>query len=82
MKTAKILILAARILMSLGIGTAMAQSESASMPADFYGVVHASTLGRQAAFPRLQAGASDTDAARPGTGLPFRGDYSAVANPG
>jgi hypothetical protein len=48
MKTVRTLILAVRILLSLGIGTPMAQSESASMHTDFYGMVNMPTRSHQA----------------------------------
>lgn len=69
--------------MALGIGSAMAQSESASMPTGFYGVVHVPTWSHQPAVPRVQAGSSDADAVRSGAhGLLFNGDYGTIANPG
>src|SRR5580698_11112297 len=48
MKTVKTLILAARTLLSLGIGTPMAQSERASTPTDLYAAVNVPSQSRQA----------------------------------
>jgi hypothetical protein len=84
MKTTATLTLAARLLLSLGTGTAMAQSEIPSAPPAVY------VSGQhQVAAPqtnntwqgRVQSGSSDT--ARSGAhSVPFDGDYSTLANPG
>jgi hypothetical protein len=78
MNTTKTVILAARLFLALGVGSAMAQSE---VPADA-GVVAA---GPQTTIvsPRVQAGSSDMGAVRSGAhNLPFSGDFGDLANPG
>jgi hypothetical protein len=83
MNTTKTLALAALAALSLGIGSAMAQSEGASMPTDFYGVVNAPTEIHKVATTRIQAGSSDANVVRSGAHvLPFSGDYGNLANPG
>jgi hypothetical protein len=80
MKTTTTLILAGRLFMALGVGTAIAQSEISAGAGNFID-------GHQAA-PMIiksqdQAGSSDADAVRSGAHvLPFNGDYGNLANPG
>jgi hypothetical protein len=85
MKVTTTLILAARIFLSLGAVTAVAQSEPPSDPAVPYW-----TLERQADALRHagirdanQAGSPDIDAVRPGGrhAPPFNDDYGSLANP-
>jgi hypothetical protein len=82
MKTVKTLILAVRILLSLGIGTAMAQPESASMHTDFHRMVNVPTRSHQATTHRILAGSADVDSirSRPHVFL-FAGQCGTVANP-
>jgi hypothetical protein len=83
MKTAITLMLAARILVSFGMGTAMAQSEVPSAPLEVYfsGQHQAAPQTNNTWQGRVQSGSSD--AARPGAhSVPFNGDYSDLANPG
>jgi hypothetical protein len=83
MNPTKTLALAALAALSLGIGSAMAQSDGASMPTDFYGVVNAPTGIHKVATTRIQAGSSDANAARSRAHVPpFNGDYGDLANPG
>jgi hypothetical protein len=87
MNTAKTLALGALAALSIGIGSAMAQSEGPSMSVEFYRATDVSTLGHQAAIPAavpVQSGSSDTDTVRPESRhvLPFNGDYGDLANPG
>jgi hypothetical protein len=86
MNTTKTLMLAALTALSLGTGTAMAQSEIPSAPEATY------FSGQRQAVPRtvnpgqLQSGSSDVEPARFGVGnqappLPAY-DYGTLANPG
>ncbi|MGD0434024.1 MAG: hypothetical protein ABSA58_23320 [Acetobacteraceae bacterium] len=90
MKTTRILILAGLTALSLGVGTAMAQSES-----NGYSGIPYWTLQRQADALRqaqarignqVQSGSSDVEQAKPGAidhTLPFSPwDYGTLANPG
>lgn len=82
MKTMKSLMLAAMAVVSLGVGTAMAQEGGALSP-DFYGVVKTPGQSQQAVIPAVQAGSSDVDMPRSGAHfLPFNGNYGTLANPG
>jgi hypothetical protein len=72
MKTSKTLILAAVTALTLGVGSAMAQSEGPSMPsAPFVSVQH------QAAPKIVNEGAGSSDFS-----APVHFDYSTLANPG
>jgi hypothetical protein len=84
MKTTTTLMLATVTVLTLGVGSAMAQSEVPSGAAgDFF------SQQRQAApktvknwWGRVQAGASDVEHAHVGHVLPFGGDRTTLANPG
>ena len=86
MNTTRNLMLAAVAALSLGVGTAMAQSQVPSSNEGAY-----FTQQRQAA-PKImngwagpvQSGSSDVETPRPGIGhvLPFNGNYGDLANPG
>jgi hypothetical protein len=83
MNTTKTLALGTLAALSIGIGSAMAQSEGPSMSADLYRAITESQWGNQAATP-VQAGSSDTNMIQPENShaLPFNGDYGDLANPG
>ncbi len=88
MNTTKTLLLAAVAALTIGAGSAMAQSEGHDSSGAPYW-----TLARQADALRVaearnaakvQAGSSDVGTAKTGIGhvLPFNGDYGDLANPG
>ena len=79
MKTTKSLLFAAVSVLSIGVGTAMAQSEVSASDADILYWKH-KTMTVQ---PRLEAGSSDVTGVRSSThNLPFNGDYGNLGNPG
>ena len=86
MDNTKTLALAALAALSLGIGSAMAQSEvPGGATIDYWGAKVVAT--HQASAPiskKVQAGSSDIGTAKSGIGhfLPFNGDYGDLANPG
>ena len=86
MNTSKTLALAALAALSLGIGSAMAQSEvPGGATIDYWGAKAIAT--RQAQAPvsnKVQAGSSDMDTMRSGIGheLPFNFNFTTLANPG
>ena len=87
MNTAKTLALGALAALSIGIGSAMAQSEGPSMSPEFYRASGVSTQRDEVTIPAavpVQSGSSDTDTVRPQNShaLPFNGDYGDLANPG
>jgi len=86
MNTTRNLMLAAVAALSLGVGTAMAQSQVPSSNEGTYFIQQ-----RQAAPNMLkgwagpvQSGSSDVESPRSGIGhvLPFNGNYGDLANPG
>jgi hypothetical protein len=87
MNTTKTLALGALAALSVGIGTAMAQSEGPSMSKDFYGMIKLLPRGDKVAAPivnPVQSGSSDSDTIRSGTRhvLPFNNDHGTLAKPG
>jgi hypothetical protein len=87
MNTTKTLALGALAALSIGIGTAMAQSEVPSISSDFYRMINPLPRGDKVAPPTVnpvQSGSSDTDTSRSGARhvLPFNNDYGTLANPG
>jgi len=84
MTNAKTLMLAAATALTLGVGTAMAQSEVPSGVAGDYFAGQRQAAPRTAANPwtRLQAGASDIKSGHVGHVVPFNGEYTRLANPG
>ena len=83
MNSTKILMLTALAALSLGVGSAMAQSEGASMPTIDYWTAKATVAQEQAKIAApdvVQAGPSDADATQLRT--PVNIDFSTLANPG
>ena len=80
--------LAAVAALSLGIGTAMAESDGASAPDPNYGTNQqfyqpAAPASRQMAAPAaIQSGSSDVDTLRPAAPVVDQLHYGEVANPG
>jgi hypothetical protein len=81
----RMLMLAAAAALTIGAGTAMAQEGGQDYQTPYW------TLARQADAlriaqgrqnDRVQAGSSDVSAPRHNHALPFRGDFSDLANPG
>jgi hypothetical protein len=84
MKTKTTFMLAAMTALTLGVGSAMAQSEVPSSAAgDYFSQQrHAAPKTVKNWWGRVQAGASDVEHAHVGHVLPFDGDYTTLANPG
>jgi hypothetical protein len=84
MTNAKTLMLAAATALTLGVGTAMAQSEVPSGVAGDYfaGQRQAAPTTAPSPWIRIQAGASDIKSRHVGHVLPFNGEYTRLANPG
>ena len=80
MNTMKTFTLAGLAALSLGIGSALAQSQSDSVPID--GVGNMPTWSHQAPTPSVQAGSSDVYWGRSSGAPASRGDYSTLANSG
>ncbi|MGD0434702.1 MAG: hypothetical protein ABSA58_26800 [Acetobacteraceae bacterium] len=83
MNTTKTLMLAAVTALTLGVGTAMAQSQVLSN-AEVTSVSQQQTAPKPASdlWGRIEAGASDIEHAHVSHVLPFNGDYSDLANAG
>jgi hypothetical protein len=80
MNTTKTVLLAALTALSLGMGSAMAQSE---VPAGAGNEVGGHQAAPRIVSTRVQAGTSDMGTVRSGGHiLPFNGDFSDLANPG
>jgi hypothetical protein len=90
MKITRTLLLAGLTVLSLGVGTAMAQSESNGDPGIPYWTLQRQEDALRQAEARngnqVQSGSSDVEQAKPGAlghALPFSPwDYSTLANPG
>jgi len=83
MKTTRILAFAAVAALSLGVGSAMAESDGPSMPTDKYDVPGQSY--QAPAAHQVQSGGSDMTtrpAAAPRSLSPTSYDYGDLANPG
>ena len=82
MTNAKTLMVAAATALTLGVGTAMAQSEVPSSAAGDYfaGQRQAAVRTAPNRWSRIQAGASDIKPGHVGRVLPFNGDYTRLAN--
>jgi hypothetical protein len=83
MNTTKTLALGALAALSIGIGSAMAQSEGALTTSDLIRATTGSVWNEQEATP-VQAGSSDANMIRHESShaVPFNGDYGDLANPG
>lgn len=81
MTNAKTLMLAAVAALTIGAGSAMAQSEVPSGAGNFWQIP---SLNQQPQIKqgRVQAGSSDVERGGVGHVLPFTGNYGDLANPG
>ncbi len=80
MNVTKTLMLAVVSALSIGVGSAMAQSEVPAGAGNFWQIPSLNQQQPQIKTGRFQAGSSDV--ARGGHALPFDVDYGTLANPG